>query len=205
MTAAAPIDIIPRPPEDALPWEKLSVALVDILGGMQQIVTVDELKCADAALGDSYRGLSSFERLAQTAVNVLIAKGLVDEGDLQVRMARLALAGEEEHRLAVLVLEAVDRLGVEPGDVVRHLTGRVGIELKADAVHFGMDTVRLGVVPNEAGEHRVIFVAQHAGLRKGELVHGVLGDAVPVDQLFHDVGIGPEGQDERHDLDGLLQ
>jgi hypothetical protein len=99
MNAAPPLDIIPRPPEDALPWEKLSVALVDILGGMQQIVTVDELKRAEMALGDSYRGLSSFERLAQTAVNVLVAKGLLDEGDLRVRMARLAvtLAGDRDH------------------------------------------------------------------------------------------------------------
>src|SRR6202043_3103535 len=53
----------------------------------------------DAVLGDSYRGLSSFERLAQAAVNVLVAKGMVDEGDLRVRMARLAvtLAGDEDH------------------------------------------------------------------------------------------------------------
>ena len=57
MTAAPPVDIIPRPPEDALPWEKLSVALVDILGGMQQIITVDELRRADAALGASYHDL----------------------------------------------------------------------------------------------------------------------------------------------------
>ena len=98
MTGAALLNIIPRPPENALPWEKLSVALVDILGGMQQIVTMDELKRADAALGDSYRGLSSYERLAQTAVNVLVAKGVVDEGDLRVRMARLAvtLAGDKD-------------------------------------------------------------------------------------------------------------
>jgi hypothetical protein len=98
MNAAAPPEIIPRPSVDALPWEKLSVALVDILGGMQQTVTVDELKRADAALGDSYRGLSGFERLAQTAVNVLVAKGLVDEGDLRVRMARLAvtMAGDKD-------------------------------------------------------------------------------------------------------------
>ena len=98
MTGAAPLNVIPRPPENALPWEKLSVALVDILGGMQQIVTMDELKRADAALGDSYRGLSSYERLAQTAVIVLVAKGVVDEGDLRVRMARLAvtLAGDKD-------------------------------------------------------------------------------------------------------------
>jgi len=97
--AVSPVDIIPRPPVDALPWEKLSVALVDILGGMRQIITVDELKRAEAALGDSYRGLSSFERLAQAAVNVLVAKDVLEEGDLRVRMARLALtlAGDKDH------------------------------------------------------------------------------------------------------------
>ncbi len=99
MTVAGPIDIIPRPPEDALPWQKLSVALIDILGGMQQIVTVDELKRADAVLGESARGLSSFERLAQTTLDVLVAKGVVDERDLRVRMARLAvtLVGDKDH------------------------------------------------------------------------------------------------------------
>lgn len=91
MNAAQPSDIIPRPPEEALPWEKLSVALVDILGGVRQLVTVDELKRADAALDESYHGLSSFQRLAQATANVLVAKGAVDEGDLRVRMARLAV------------------------------------------------------------------------------------------------------------------
>jgi hypothetical protein len=98
MAAAPPVDIIPRPPEDALPWEKLSVALVDILGGMQQVVTVDELRHADTALGEAYRGLSTFERLVQAAASVLIAKGLLHEGDLRMRMARLAvtLAGDKD-------------------------------------------------------------------------------------------------------------
>jgi hypothetical protein len=98
MIAAQAIDIIPRPPENALPWEKLSVALVDILGGMRQFVTVDELKRADEALDESHRNLSSFERLAQATANVLVAKGAVDEGDLRVRMARLAvtLAGDKD-------------------------------------------------------------------------------------------------------------
>jgi nitrile hydratase subunit beta len=96
--ATVPIDIIPRPPEDALPWEKLAVALVDILGGVQQVVTVDELKRADAALGTAYRALSPFERLTQAAVDVLVAKGLVGAGELNVRMARLAvsLAGDKD-------------------------------------------------------------------------------------------------------------
>ena len=119
MATAAPLDIIPRPPADALPWEKLSVALVDILGGMQQIVTVDELKRADAALGESYRSLSSFERLAHTADNVLVATGLVEEGDLRVRMARLAvtLAGDKDraHPKARFSNAGVNDIGGLPG------------------------------------------------------------------------------------------
>jgi nitrile hydratase subunit beta len=119
MTATRPGDMIPRLPDDALPWEKLSVALIDILGGMQQIITVDDLKRADAALGDAYRGLSSFERLAQTAVNVLIEKRLVDEGDLRIRMARLAvtLAGDQDraHPKARFSNAGVNDIGGLPG------------------------------------------------------------------------------------------
>ena len=98
MNAPEPFDVIPRPAADALPWEKLAVALVDILGGIGQIVTVDELKRAELALQKSFQGLSPFERLTQAAANVLLAKGILDEGDLRVRMARLAviLAGDKD-------------------------------------------------------------------------------------------------------------
>ena len=130
MTAAPHVDIVPRPPEDALPWEKLSVALVDILGGMQQIVTVDELQRADAALGESYRGLSSFERLTQTAVNVLVAKGLVDAGDLRVRMAHLAvtLAGDKDraHPKARFSNAGVNDIGGLAGRADRPAPSRAG-------------------------------------------------------------------------------
>lgn len=119
MTTASPADIIPRPPEDALPWEKLSVALVDILGGMRQHVTVDDLKRADAALSEDYRKLTSFERLAQTVASVLVAKGLVDDGDLRVRMARLAvtLAGDKDraHPKARFSNAGVNDIGGLPG------------------------------------------------------------------------------------------
>ena len=109
----------PRPPLDALPWQKLSVALVDILGGMRQIITVDELKRAEAALGNSYRELSSFERLAQAAVNVLVGKGVVDQGDLRVRMSRLALTlvGDKDraHPKARFSNAGVNDIGGLPG------------------------------------------------------------------------------------------
>ncbi|MGH6671932.1 MAG: hypothetical protein ACRECV_08165 [Xanthobacteraceae bacterium] len=98
MVPAELLEFIPRPAADALPWEKLSVALIDILGGLRQVVTVDELKRADMALNASYRDRSSFERLTQAAADVLVAKGMLDQGDLHVRMARLALvlAGDKD-------------------------------------------------------------------------------------------------------------
>ncbi len=119
MPMTAPVDVIPRPAEDALPWEKLAVALVDILGGVQQVVTVDELRRADAALGDASRTLSPFERLAQAASDVLVAKGLVDAGELNVRMARFAvtLAGDKDraHPKARFSNAAVSDIGGLPG------------------------------------------------------------------------------------------
>jgi len=119
MNAMKPFDIIPRPAADALPWEKLCVALVDILGGMRQIVTVDDLKRAELALDETYRGRSSFERLTQAAANVLVAKGMLDEGDLRVRMARLAvvLAGDKDraHPKARFSNAGVNDIGGLPG------------------------------------------------------------------------------------------
>jgi nitrile hydratase subunit beta len=119
MADLEPLNIIPRPSADALPWEKLSVALVDILGGMRQIVTVDDLKRAELALDESHRGRSSFERLTQAAANVLVAKGMVDEGDLRVRMARLAvvLGGDKDraHPKTRFSNAGVNDLGGLPG------------------------------------------------------------------------------------------
>jgi len=151
MTSAAPFDVIPRPPEDALPWEKLSVALVDILGGMQQSVTVDELQRAEAALGDAYRGLSSFERLTQTAVNVLVAKGLLNEGELRVRMARLAvsLAGDKDraHPKARFSNAGVNDIGGLPGGPIdRRHHGPAGWERLVVALNAVLSRRRLRTV-----------------------------------------------------------
>ncbi len=125
MAATAPVDVIPRPPEDALPWEKLAVALVDILGGVQQVVTIDDLRRAEAALGAEYRALSQFERLAKAAADVLVAKGLVEPGELNVRMARLALtlAGDKDraHPKARFSNAGVNDIGGLPGGPIdRH-------------------------------------------------------------------------------------
>ena len=88
------------PPEDALPWEKLSVALRGLLGDAgAALVTREEVQRAEAALGEAYNGLDYYARQLQATVNVLVAKGLLDAGDLQARMAKLAisLAGDRDH------------------------------------------------------------------------------------------------------------
>jgi len=88
------------PPEDALPWEKLSVALRGLIGEEgEALVTGEEVRRAEAALGDAYDGLDYYERQLQATVNVLVAKGLLDARDLQARMAKLAisLAGDRDH------------------------------------------------------------------------------------------------------------
>jgi hypothetical protein len=88
------------PPEDALPWEKLSVALRGLLGDDgAALIAREEVQRAEAALGPAYDGLDYYARQLQAVVNVLIAKGLLDARDLQARMAKLAisLAGDRDH------------------------------------------------------------------------------------------------------------
>ena len=88
------------PPEDALPWEKLSVALRGLLGDAgAALVTRAEVQHAEAALGAASDGLDYYARQLQATVNVLVAKGLLDAGDLQARMAKLAisLSGDRDH------------------------------------------------------------------------------------------------------------
>jgi hypothetical protein len=99
-TAHSPDPAGELPPEDALPWEKLSVALRGLLGDEgAALVTRAEVQRAEAALGEAYNGLDYYMRHVQATVDVLIAKGLLDAGDLQARMARLAisLAGDRDH------------------------------------------------------------------------------------------------------------
>ncbi len=151
MATTAPQDVIPRPPEDALPWEKLAVALVDILGGVQQVVTVDELRRAGSSLGDAFRHLSAYERLAQTAAVVLVSKGLVDAGELEVRMARLAvaLAGDRDrpHPKTRFSNAGVNDIGGLPGGPIdRHEHETAGWEKLITALGTVLAAKRLRTV-----------------------------------------------------------
>jgi hypothetical protein len=116
-----------RPPEDALPWEKLSVALRGLLGDEgEALVTREEVRRTEAALGAAYDGLDYYERQVQATVNVLIAKGLLDAGDLQVRMAKLAvsLAGDKDraHPRTRFSNAGVNDIGGLPGGPIDRTT-----------------------------------------------------------------------------------
>ncbi len=115
-----------------------------------------------------------------------------------VRVAGLTLLREEEHRLAVLVLEARDRLLAGLGNVQLQLPGRVRIELEPDLVGRGRDLLLGGLVLEQAGDVVDVLGRQHVLLREDQPEHRILERAVPVDQLVHNVGVRPERQDRRH-------
>lgn len=116
-------------------------------------------------------------------------------------MAGLALAGEEQHGLAVLVLDAVEPVAMLVARHVHfHLVGRMGIELVAD---FGDGLIQLGLVgalAQQRGDAVEMLRREHAALREGELEDRIGRDVVPVDQFVDDVLVDAERQHRGHHL-----
>ncbi len=122
-------------------------------------------------------------------------------------MAGLPVRGEVQDRLAVLVLEAVDRrAGGAERHVRRQLLGRVRVELGSDVAHEVGQT-GTGELPARSrrreGPH--VLLAEHAVLGEDELEDRVVGHARPVDQLVEHVLRHAEGQDEGEEAHGLLE
>jgi hypothetical protein len=113
-----------------------------------------------------------------------------------VREAGLPAAGEEQHRLAVLVLHALEvRVGRRP--VERGLAGGVGVEAQLDFACGRAQLVR-GCRAAHEGVHALeVLVGQHVALREGELEERVVGDPRPVDEFVDDVAIDGEGEHVR--------
>ena len=118
-----------------------------------------------------------------------------------VAVAHLALAGEKQHRLVVLVLNAVDLFAVHFRNVVFHLPGGVRVEGLADLGHGGID-LRLVAAAHGVGHLVEVFRCEHAFLRKGELVDRVVGHLVPVDQFLDHVFVDAERQHVGHHAHG---
>ena len=124
------------------------------------------------------------------------------EAEGAVGVAGLPLAGKEQHGFAVLVLETVNRLVRHLGDVQLPLPGGVRVELFADLVGAGLDLVRRSVAPHQVGHVQEVALLQHALLRESNLVEGVVGHPVPVDEIVDHVPVGAEGQHVGHYLHG---
>jgi hypothetical protein len=113
-------------------------------------------------------------------------------------VAHLPRAGEEQDRLGVLVLQAVQRAVAAVGDVQRQLAARVRVQAPADVTGLGRDPLGGRVVTQQLGHGDQVGRVQHLRGREGEPVDGVVLDVVPVDQLVGDVAVGPERQDRGH-------
>lgn len=86
------------PPEDAMPWEKLSTAIRALLGDDgHAVVTLDELRQHEAESGPA-DGADYYERRFRATVDLLLAKGVIADDELATRMADLAerLAGDKD-------------------------------------------------------------------------------------------------------------
>jgi hypothetical protein len=114
-----------------------------------------------------------------------------------VRVAGLALAGEVEDRLPVLVLQPRHRGAVLDGHV-RPLRGRVRVEPAPDVVHH--------LAHQGAGrplQPSLVLVGQHAGLREGQLEDRVVRHGPPVDQVVEDVVVDAEGEHQGNASHGV--
>ena len=115
-------------------------------------------------------------------------------------MAGLALTRKKEDGFAVLMLHTGQRLTVHVRNIHLLLTGGMRVQPNTNLVCGGFDRDAVRPVPEQVGHARKVFRQQHAGLRKSQLEHGVIGDIVPVDQILDDVWIDAKGQDIGHHL-----
>jgi len=114
-----------------------------------------------------------------------------------VRVAGLALAGEKQHRLRVLVLQARQRPAVQGGRVQQQLARRVGIQPHPYLVRGRAQGALGGAVVDQAREPLYVRLGQHVRLREDEAVDRVVRGRVPVDQVLDHVRVRPERQHGR--------
>jgi hypothetical protein len=113
----------------------------------------------------------------------------------------LARRGEEQHRLAVLVLHPLQALVTEHGNVELQLTRRVRVELVLDLPRRHFELGGGHAAADEIVHAPVCIVAEHLGLWEGQLEDRVVRDVGPVDQVVDDVVVhtkGKHGRDRLH-------
>ncbi len=95
--AAGEVDISST---ETRPWERLSVALANILGPSgSRVVRVDEVRRKREEIGvELYNELGYFERGTESLCRVLIEKGVINFDELEARMKAIAERIAQEGR-----------------------------------------------------------------------------------------------------------
>jgi hypothetical protein len=85
---------------EAKPWEKLSVVLSNAIGKSgTKLIAVDEIRRAREEMGEQlYNELGYFEKSIEATRRLLIEKGVVEEKELEERMAQIAARIAEKGR-----------------------------------------------------------------------------------------------------------
>jgi hypothetical protein len=85
---------------EARPWEKLSVVLGNVIGRSgAKVICVDEVRRSREEMGEQlYNELGYFERAIEATRRLLVEKGVIDEQELEARMAQIAAQIAEKGR-----------------------------------------------------------------------------------------------------------
>ena len=118
-----------------------------------------------------------------------------------IGVAGLAVAWEEQHRLFVLVLYAVEALLVQHRHVVLELAGGVGVEGQTNPVRGLVDNLTGSAALDERGHLLEVPGREHAPLRESQREYRIVGDVIPVDQLVHDIIVGLKRKNAGDDID----
>lgn len=81
---------------DYSPWEKRIDAIMSLLIQEKKLMRVDELRRGIEALDfDAYRDLTYYERWIASISAILVEKGVLDQAELDAKVAEIATRGGE--------------------------------------------------------------------------------------------------------------
>ena len=133
---------------------------------------------------------------------------LVDADELRptkairtVAVARLTCSGEEQDGLPILVLNTVERPPVHARHVQLSLAAGVRVHALVDRAGRRVQRFLRRTPPNQGNDLVEVLGAQHFALGKGQLIHRVVRNPVPVDQLLDDILVHPKRKHRGDRLD----
>ncbi|MGH3819332.1 MAG: hypothetical protein ACRDRE_16585 [Pseudonocardiaceae bacterium] len=111
-------------------------------------------------------------------------------------MASLAVPGEVENGMAVLMLHNAHAGAFQAGHVELPLASRMGIKARAYVPHGGVECPFGIGMTGQVPKNSLIFGGQHPALREHQLKDGIVRHVPPVDQFREHVLVHPEREDQ---------